>query len=267
MNSHRLSHWFAFLILGLPALNAMEIIAHRGASHDAPENTVAAFQLAWQQQADACELDIRLSKDGQVVVIHDDNTKRTTGRDKMVVPQTLEELRSLDAGAWKGKKWRSEKIPTLAEALGTLPDGKRFFIEIKCGPEVLPELARIIEISGKQPRQLPIIAFSYEVAKQAKALLPAHEVSLLYDWKEDKDTGKALSSDALIATAKVANLDGLDVKHTGPMNAGFVAKVKSAGLKLYVWTVDDATIARRMAAFGVDGITTNRPEWLRGQLK
>lgn len=267
MNPHLLLSWVAPLILGFPTLNAMEIIAHRGASYDAPENTVAAFQLGWQQQTDACELDIRLSKDGQVVVIHDDNTKRTTGRDKKVVQQTMEELRSLDAGAWKGKEWRSQRIPTLAEALGTLPAGKRFFIEIKCGPEILPELARIIGASGKQPQQLPIIAFSCEIAKQTKALLPAHEVSLLYDWKEDKDTGKVLSSDALIAKAKAAHLDGLDVKHTGPMDAGFVARVKSAGLKLYVWTLDDAAIARRMVEMGVDGITTNRPEWLRAQLK
>lgn len=248
-------------------MNAVEIIAHRGASHEAPENTLAAFQLAWQQQTDACELDVRLTKDGQVVVIHDDTTKRTTGRDKKVSQLTLAELRTLDAGSWKGEKWRNEKIPTLAEALGTLPDGKRIFIEIKCGVEVLPALTRVIQTSGKQPQHLPIIAFSYEVAKQVKALMPAHEVSLLYDWKEDKDTGKPLSSNALIAKAKAANLDGLDVKHTGPIDAGFVAQVKSVGLKLYVWTVDDADVARRMAAAGVDGITTNRPEWLRGQLK
>lgn len=267
MNPHRLLFWFAPLILGFPTLDAVEIVAHRGASHDAPENTIAAFMLGWHQNADACELDIHLSKDDQVVVIHDPTTKRTTGRDGKVSQQTLAELRASDAGSWKGEKWRSENIPTLAESLDTLPDGKRFFIEIKCGVEVLPELARVIMASGKQPQQLPILAFSYEVARQAKALLPAHEISLLYDWKEDKDTGKPLSPDALIAKARAARLDGLNVKHTGPMDAGFAGKVKSAGLKLYVWTVDDAAIVRRMAALGVDGITKNRPEWLRAQLK
>lgn len=245
----------------------MEIVAHRGASYDAPENTRVAFMLAWYQRADACELDVRLSQDGHVVVLHDATTKRTAGKDQKVSGQTLAGLRTLDAGSWKGKKWKGENIPTLADALGTLPDGRRFFIEIKCGVEILPELARVIHSSGKQPQQIPIIAFSYEVARQAKALLPDHEVSFLYDWKEDKDSGRTITPEELITKAKAAKLDGLSVKHTGPIDAAYVKKVKAAGLKFYVWTVDDAAIARRMVDAGVDAITTNRPEWLRERLK
>jgi len=267
MNPIHLFHLLVLIFLGFPTLGAVEIVAHRGASYDAPENTRSAFMLAWDQKADASELDVWLSKDGQVVVLHDETTKRTAGRNKKVSEQTLTELRILDAGSWKGKKWRGEKIPTLAEALDTLPGGKRFFIEIKCGIEVLPGLARVIEASSKPPQQLPIITFSYEVAKQAKALLPAHEVSFLYDWKKDKDTGKPVTPEQLIAMAKAAKLDGLSVKHTGPITAEYVMKVKAAGFKFYVWTVEDAAIARRMLDAGVDAITTNRPEWLRNQLE
>ena len=120
----------------------MEIIAHRGASHDAPENTLAAIRLAWQQEADAVEVDVQLSKDGKLVVIHDDNTKRSGRFARKVNAQTLDELRKLDVGRWKGKRWAGEKIPTLAAVLATVPDGKRLFVEFKCGPDGIPEFKR-----------------------------------------------------------------------------------------------------------------------------
>jgi glycerophosphoryl diester phosphodiesterase len=243
---------------------AMEIIAHRGASHDAPENTLAAFKLAWEQKADAVELDIWLTKDGKIVCLHDDNTKRIAGRDHKVADQMLAELRVLDAGKWKSRQWVGEKIPTLDEALATIPNGKRLFIEIKCGPEMLPELERVFNASGKKPQQLVIIAFSFTVASLVKAKFPAIEVSWLYNWK--KDTGDKFTRDQLITKAREAKLDGLDVQFKGPIDAAFVTKVKSAGLKLYVWTVDQPVTAKQLMAAGVDGITTNRPEWLRQKL-
>src|SRR4051794_19310515 len=92
------------LVLLMPRASAappsVEIVGHRGASHDAPENTVAAIKLAWKQKADASEFDVYLSKDGKIVVIHDGTTKRTAGVAKKVIDQTLAELRELDAGKW-----------------------------------------------------------------------------------------------------------------------------------------------------------------------
>jgi glycerophosphoryl diester phosphodiesterase len=247
--------------------HATEIIAHRGASHDAPENTLAALRLGWEQGADADELDIHLSKDGQIVVIHDPTTKRNIGVDKPVVEQTLDELRALDAGRWKDAKWTGEKLPTLAEALDTIPDGRRMFIEIKCGPEVLPELERVVKASGRKPAQMAIIAFDYPTAKQAKERLPELQVYLLASFKADKKTGKIPDLPTLIEKAKAAGLDGLDLDYKFPIDAAFVAKVKAAKLQFYVWTVNDAEAARRLAQAGVDGITTDRPAWLREQLK
>ncbi|MBI3878377.1 MAG: glycerophosphodiester phosphodiesterase, partial [Verrucomicrobia bacterium] len=205
-------------------------------------------------------------KDGKLIISHDENTKRTTGVDKKIPQETFADLRALDAGSWKGAQWKGEKLPTLAEALATMPAGKRFFLEIKCGPEILPEFERIIKASGKKNEQLVVIAFSYEVARQAKERFPALRVYWLYDWKKDKDTGIAFTTDELIAKAKAAKLDGLDLSFKGPIDAAYVKKVKDAGLKLYVWTVDDAAEAKKLASFGVDGITTNRPQWLREQL-
>src|SRR3954470_3141821 len=102
--------WIMCLLLAaLPPMafggDKVEIIAHRGASYDAPENTVAAIKLAWEQKADASEFDVFLSKDGKIVVIHDKDTKRVAGVDKTVASQTLAELRQLDAGKWKGAQF------------------------------------------------------------------------------------------------------------------------------------------------------------------
>ena len=109
------------------------IVAHRGASFDAPENTLPAFELAWEQGADAIEGDFLLTKDKQIVCIHDHSTKRLADRDLEVKSSTLAELKSLDVGFWKDKKYKNTRIPTLAEVFATIPDGKKIFVEIKCG--------------------------------------------------------------------------------------------------------------------------------------
>jgi glycerophosphoryl diester phosphodiesterase len=256
-----------FLCLANMTAHAVEIIAHRGASYDAPENTVAAFKLGWKQNADAVELDIWISKDGKIICLHDDNTKRTAGVDKAVADQILAELRSLDAGSWKGPQWKGEKLPTLDEVLALIPDGKRLVIEIKCGPEVLPELQRVIQASGKKPEQLVIIGFGYETMVQAKKRFPRIPVFYLHSYKRDKQTGEFPALAELIRKAKAAGLDGLNLNYEWPIDDAFVQKVKSAGLKLYVYTVDDDTLAKKLAVAGVDGITTNRPEWLRQKMK
>ncbi len=248
--------------------SAVDIIAHRGASHDAPENTLAAFKLGWQQRADAVELDIWLTKDGKIIVSHDGDTKRTTGTAKKIPESTLAELRALDAGSWKDPKWKNEKLPTLDEALALIPDGKRLVIEIKCGVEVLPELERVLKASGKPAAQLVIISFKYDVCAESKKLFPKIPVLFLSSFKEDKATGKwSPTPDSLIAKAKAAGLEGINLAHKGPLDADFVKKTHAAGLKFYVWTVDDAAIAKKLLADGADGITTNRPEWLREQLR
>jgi glycerophosphoryl diester phosphodiesterase len=253
--------WF----LSFTSVPAVEIVAHRGGAPEAPENTVAAFKLGYGQNADADELDIYLTKDGQVVVIHDPTTKRTTGVDLKVAEATLEELKALDSGSLKGAKWTGEKIPTLAEALATIPDGKRMFIEIKCGPEVLPALEAVMKASGKKTEQLAIIGFGYETMRQAKQRMPQTAVYWLASPKEGK-AAEPTPVEELIAKAKAAGLDGLDLNSKFPIDVDFVGKVKAAGLKLYTWTVDDSAVAAKQAEAGVDGITTNRPGWLREQL-
>lgn len=246
--------------------SATEIIAHRGASHDAPENTLSSFRLGWEQGTDTNELDIHLTKDGQIIVLHDANTKRTTGVDKPVVEQTLAEIRAQDAGKWKDEKFAGERIPTLAEALETMPGGKRTFIEIKCGSEVLPELERVLSASGKQPAQLVIIGFNYDTMSKAKQRFPQLQAYWIVDAKPPRGKDKLPSLAELSSKAKAAHLNGLDLSWKFPLDAAAISEIKQQGLQIYVWTVDDETVARRLAKAGVDGITTNRPQWLRQRL-
>src|SRR5262249_49337084 len=92
-----------------------EIIPHRGASYVAPENTLCAIRAGWDEGADAVESDFRLTRDGQIVAIHDESTRRTAGVEGLVAQQTLAELQSLDVGQWKDVRYRGERIPTLAD--------------------------------------------------------------------------------------------------------------------------------------------------------
>jgi glycerophosphoryl diester phosphodiesterase len=248
--------------LALP-LAATEIVGHRGASHDAPENSLSAMKLAWEQGADGAELDLWLSKDDRLVVMHDGSTKRTGGLDKKIADQTWEELQKLDIGAWKDAKFKGEKIPTLESILESTPAGKKMVLEIKCGPEILPALGKVIKASPLYPKQLVIISFNYEVMKQSKPLFPEVEHYLLAGYKKDKETGKLPELSEFVEKAKAAKLDGLDLNHGWPIDDAFVKGLKDQGLKLITWTVNDPAVAKQHVKAGVDAITTDRPAYLR----
>ena len=241
----------------------MEIIAHRGASHDAPENTLASVNLAWRQHADAVEIDVQFSKDGKLVVIHDNSTRRTGRVNKKVSEQTLSELRRLDVGRWRGRTWSGQRIPTLDEVLATVPHGKRLYVELKCGPDGLAEFIRIARGSVNQRPPLVAIGFSRQMMTQLKAQMPELEVCWISKFRRSWKTGRWTPGAAeLIAAAQASGLDGVDLDASGPVNAALVNPLKAAGLKVCVWTVDTPARARKLIAAGVDGITTNRPGWL-----
>lgn len=250
----------SFMSSADPTPRPVEIVGHRGASFDAPENTLASIKLAWEHKADAAEFDVYLSKDGQIVVIHDADTKRVGGLDKKVVAQTLDELRRLDVGKWKGEKFAGEKIPTLAEVLATVPAGKRVFIEIKCGPEIVPELDRVLTAAKLKPEQTAVISFSAEVVAAAKKARPDLKAYWIVSLTAKK------GADELITKAKEIGADGLDLSASPLLDKVFADRVKAAKLGLWVWTVNDVATAKRLIGVGVDGITTDRPRWLREQL-
>jgi len=241
----------------------VEIIAHRGASHDAPENTLAAVRLAWSQEADAVEVDVHLTADERLAVIHDLDTRRTTGMMKLVRDCTLAELQLLDAGSWKAPEFRGESIPALDAVLALVPVGKRVFIEVKSGPDAVPPLVRALARSPLSPEQVAVISFDLETVRRAKRQLSRCEVSWILE--RDSPEGR-LARHEILQRAREAGLDGLDLEAEW-VETTWAQQIRVAGFKLYVWTVDDAPLARQLVEAGVNGITTNRPGWLRGELR
>lgn len=229
-----------------------EIVAHRGYSYVAPENTLAAINLAWLVGADAVEIDIYLTTDNRIVLHHDRTTARTTGVDLTVSESNFDQLRALDLGKWKGDQWAGEQIPTVEEALATIPEGKRMFVEIKCRSEIIPKFIEALDASGCKDDQVAVICFHEDVIKDIKAARPTLKAYWLCNPQKK-------SAEELIEIAKSANADGLDAMICDEFNKEFVSRLRSAGMGIYVWTVDKDEDAQRMAALGVDGITTNRP--------
>lgn len=248
---------FFIITTSFSLLAQVEFVGHRGASFLAPENTVASAKLGWELGADGVEIDVYLSPDNRIMVMHDKSTKRTTGMDHIVSKTSSKELRKLDAGKWKDEKYAGEKIPFLKEVLKAIPKDKYLVIEIKTGPEIFPALEKAIKKSGKK-KQVKFIAFSWESITTAKKIFPDNDCYWLTS--VDKDLN------AKINECVAAGLEGVDVKSklVTPEN---MDKAKKLGLDVWCWTVDSPEEAKRVAGLGVSAITTNRPGWLREQLK
>jgi glycerophosphoryl diester phosphodiesterase len=248
---------------------AQQVIAHRGASYDAPENTLAAFRLAWQQGADGIECDFYLTSDGEIVCLHDPDTGRTGDRKLSVGQSTLEQLRTVDVGASKGDKFRGERIPTLAEVLALVPVGKkRIFIEVKCGPQILPALRRDLQQSHLATEQIAIISFHTSVIEAVRKQLPEIRAYLLYRLPPANQTrSPRFDPTAVLEMLRATDASGLDLgAERGRVTKDEVAQLRSAGYEFHCWTVDDGVLALEYQALGVDSITTNRPALMRKYL-
>ncbi|QEG41749.1 glycerophosphodiester phosphodiesterase [Roseimaritima ulvae] len=244
-----------------------KIVAHRGASFDAPENTLAAFRQAWQQQADAIEGDFYLTSDGQIVCIHDKTTKRVAPQQPVlqVAKSTLAELRALDVGSWKDPRYQGETIPTLQEVLATIPAGKQIFVEIKCGPEILPELKKQLTASGLAAEQIVIIAFDQAVVRGARRMMPQYKANWLTSYKQNKVTTQwTPSRSRVLEILQQTSATGLGTQgNLEVLGPKFVDAVHQAGKEFHVWTVNDADPARTLAGWGADSLTTDRPAFIR----
>ena len=232
------------------ATAAVEVIAHRGASgQQAPENTLSAIQSAWKEGCDCVEIDVHLSRDGHAVVIHDRTVDRTTNGIGRVSDLTISELRKLRI-SWKGGV---ERIPTLAEVLKTIPERGRLFVELKCGPEILPELKRLIDESGKKCRQIVIISFDYHTLARSRKALPQfkHYWLTMALWS-------SMWPD-IISRAKLAEFDGVNVDFRMSVSSASVAAAHAAGLKVYAFTINHTSQANEALDYLVDGITTDEP--------
>ncbi|MDA7881924.1 glycerophosphodiester phosphodiesterase [Akkermansiaceae bacterium] len=242
------------------------VVAHRGASHAAPENTLSAFKLAWEEGADAIEGDFFLTSDQQIVCTHDRTIQRLNQKKVKldVVKSTLEELQKLDVGSWKNEKWRGEKMPTLAEVMKTVPKGKRIYIEVKCGVEIVPFLKKEIESGGLEPKQIVIISFKKEVILKAKTTMPDLKAIWLCSFKRNKKTGEVTPSEAEVMKALAAvKADGLSCGDHDSLTEDFLKRVHSMGHETHCWTVNDPKRAKELAGMGMRSITTDRPAAIR----
>ena len=247
------------------------IVAHRGASHDAPENTLAAYRLAWEQGADAIEGDFHVTQDGRIACIHDADTKRVTGDavDWKVTETTWDRLRTLDVGRWKGEAFAGEKIPSLAEVLQVVPPGKRFYLEIKGGPEWVEPIAQVVSAGPLKPEQIVIIAFNAETVARVRHRLPDIKTYWLVGYKKDDATGEWKPGlDEILATLGRVRAHGLSTQANAEVvDEAFVRRLRAAGYEFHAWTIDEPDLARRFRDLGADSITTNRPAFIREVLR
>jgi len=232
---------------------ATEVIGHRGAAHYAPENTVVSVMTALFMGADGVEIDVRMTLDNRVVVIHDPDTLRTTGHELKVAESSYEEISRLEAGNSRDKKFAGEKIPLFDDLACAVSRGKKFFVEVKCGPEALPQIIETIRKLKKEEDTF-IISFSLEVVAAAKQIAPEIGALLIVD-KFDH----VLSKEQLLKIVIQNSLDGLDTDYK-IAGKDLIDAVHAAGKKIYVWTVDSAEEAVKLAKNGIDGIASNKPD-------
>ncbi|MCI0370113.1 MAG: glycerophosphodiester phosphodiesterase [candidate division NC10 bacterium] len=230
-------------------------IAHRGASADAPENTLPAFQAALAAGADALELDVHMAADGALVVIHDAILGRTTNGRGPVRAHSLPELKQLDAGAWFGPAFAGTSVPTLEEVVALSRGHARLFVEIKGGSDFYPgiELAVIRCLKeGGALREAVVMSFAHHALLAVRSAAPEVETAALLEGRP-ADPG---------AVAAAAGAGGLFLEHQ-LITARERVLTAAAGLRLYAWTVDDEAQMRRLVDLGLDGIVTNCPGRLR----
>lgn len=240
------------------------IIAHRGESYEAPENTLGSVELAWERDDDAVEIDVQLTKDEKIIVIHDRTTLRTGGKYKRIASNNYDELLKIDVGKFKDAKWKNERIPLLDEVIDTIPKNKILFIEIKNDENILKPLKKLIKQKNMEPVQIKFIGFDINTMKLIKDSLPKFESYWIVEGKYYR--GK-YSLEETIAKCKSAGLDGLDVQAKKILSKEVIQTVKKSDLKIYTWTVDNPVRAKQLYLDGIDGITTNRASWLKNELK
>jgi len=252
-----------------PSTFGQLIVAHRGASHDAPENTLSAFKLAIEQGADGFEADFYLTSDGKVACFHDKDTERISGKKLVVVKTPLAGLQELDVGNWKDPKWKGERMPTMAEALAAVPPDKKIFIELKSSVEIVAPMKKVIESSSLKPEQMVIISFHADAIAECKKQLLSIKALWLCGYKEQKDGRITPGVEEVAATLKRIHADGFNSQAMPEhFDAAFINRLRESGCREFgVWTVDDPTVAAYYKRLGASAITTNRPGWLRDELK
>ncbi|MGQ9523321.1 MAG: glycerophosphodiester phosphodiesterase [Armatimonadota bacterium] len=232
------------------------IIAHRGYSAAAPENTLAALRLAAAVRADLVEVDVRLTKDGVPVLLHDASLDRTTNGSGPLAGVTASAVKQLDAGSWFGSQFAKEPVPTLCEALKLAAEDRPLLLEIKETEASVPS-AEVVRSAGAVDRVV-VQSFLPDAVLAFRTTLPQVPAGFLVTpGKEDDPTSSqwvakvcALASECGAAFAAV---------HYRAITPRLVEYLFRRGLSVWAWTVDDPADMKRLADWGVAGLITNNP--------
>lgn len=227
-------------------------IAHRGASGTAPENTLAAFAAALDLGVDAVELDCQLSADGELVVIHDETLERTTSGLGPVGARTWAELAELDAGSWRARRFRGERIPRLADVLDLVAGRAVVNVEIKSARDVGTIEAKLADLVAARDATGWVVFSSFQEAavRNLRAVLPSAAIGILWDRRP--------ATAALDLAAELRA--GCVVPGRRHVDRALIAAAHARDLGVWVWTVNDVAEMRRFAALGVDALFSDYPE-------
>ncbi|WP_040392644.1 glycerophosphodiester phosphodiesterase [Effusibacillus pohliae] len=229
------------------------IIAHRGASVDAPENTLAAFKLAIEQGAQGVEFDVHLTSDKKLCVIHDHTLERTTNLTGPVFAKTMNELQNADAGSWKHPRFRGEKVPEMEEVLSLYTEGTFVNLEIKNGPIFYEGIAKIVSekiLPWKNNLRFLISSFDHKVLEEVYRADPTLPLGILFEARLYNLLSYIRSLPFPVYSCNVWH------HYVTP---AFVDALHREGIAVYTYTVDKMEDVERMASAGVDGIITNVP--------
>ena len=229
---------------------AVMAIAHRGASAEAPENTVAAFDEAIRLGARAVEMDVRLCKDGIPVILHDPTVDTTTNGTGAVADLTRLDLLRFDAGSWKHPRFAGTRIPLLTEALQAVSDDAIAVLELKeaIDPKML---RRILDEFAPRDRSI-MLSFEYDILKAVRREMPHAALGLLSDsWQPD------------LPERCVTLGAGILALNTGALSIERIRSAREQHLRVWTYTPNDAGSVAACAAIGVEGIITDHPELIR----
>jgi glycerophosphoryl diester phosphodiesterase len=234
---------------------ALIVIAHRGASRAAPENTLSAMKKAIEFGADYAECDVFQTKDGEIVLFHDEEMERTTGKEGMIWDYTLAELKQLEVGSWFKDEFRGEPIPTLRQVIQLCKGKIKLNIEVKLSgkdPKIAQKVVDIVR-SENLGKECMITSFEKPVIEKVKQIAPDLITGFIFDEEYPPDI---FEGDWEYICCKRNIVD-----------EKFVNEAKQKGKKIFVWTVNYPAEMKKLIGLGVDGIITDVPDVLKKILK
>ncbi len=242
------------ILESLGVSDRIDVTAHRGDSSRAPENTVPAIEMAIDAGAEYAEIDVQLTADGEVVVVHDEDLRRLAGLPRKITEAGLEELRSVDAGGWFDAQYAGVRIPTLAEVIDAAGDRIRLNVELKPygSPDVLvARTIEVIEAKGFASRCV-LSSLSYDALMQVRARTDRIPIGYI--------VARAVGDPTRL------NVDFLSINRTLATES-LIASAKSRNMPVHVWTVNTPEQTDRMVELGVDNIITDHPAAMRQRIE